>query len=726
ASAIYILNAINLIAVLKLKTKNFKTLLFFTSGIFILGAASFAGIIGKTVIKYPSGGVFLSYLYAAGGLCFAACAITFIIVNIKNLNYAQTALDLTVTMFLTAATAAILFFRLSIFGASFSAPDIARFLYLALSAGGISLIIYMLISSRAKNIGLFSIVILLCAVLFFFSNAVYASGVAANTGLISKFVGWLCVLCPTVITVFIKISFLKNICLNLFLNESRIKYAWLIFLPLVIALLTGEIKIADILIFSTVSVSYLILSLYIQINAANKKLLKSKTAYDELLNTQEEDRTYQLESALKNFKYLIHHDSLTGLLSRQRFFDMIDKQIKKRNNEKSLYLIILDINKFRFINQIYGFKIGDKILKQISELITDNFYSNSYIARTDSDEFSILCYDTDFEEINNKLSRIYLLLHNSIKAESYQLSISIRTGIAKYPKNASDRINLIKCAKASLAHAKKLNFSDYCLYNDEIQSKINRNAEIELALKKADIESEFSLNYQPIYDISGTKIAGVEALLRWNSPVLGQVSPKEFISIAEETGIILPLGQWVLSSAMKHIKELNSKHNCELFMGINISTIQLKNTNFIDKVCELIIENNIMPSWINFEITENLKITEQDEKTLTQITSMGINLSVDNFGTGYFSYNNFNKFSFDFIKINKSLIDNITSRQKDALTVKSIIAMAKILNIKVLASGVENNQQMELLSEMGCDYIQGYIYAKPVTLENLITNYLGH
>ncbi|NMC55791.1 MAG: hypothetical protein GYA50_01035, partial [Eubacteriaceae bacterium] len=211
ASAIYILNAINLIAVLKLKTKNFKTLLFFTSGIFILCSASFAGIIGKTVIKYPSGGVFLSYLYAAGGLCFAACAITFIIVNIKNLNYAQTALDLTVTMFFTAAAVWILFFRLSFFSASFSAPDISRFLYLALSAGGISLIIYMLISSRAKNIGLFSMVILLCAVLFFASNAVYASGVTANTSLVTKFVGWLCVLCPTVITVFIKISFLKNI-----------------------------------------------------------------------------------------------------------------------------------------------------------------------------------------------------------------------------------------------------------------------------------------------------------------------------------------------------------------------------------------------------------------------------------------------------------------------------------------------------------------------------------
>lgn len=626
----------------------------------------------------------------------------------------------------------ILFFRVKVFGqVVVSAFDIFQFLYLALDCTGITTFIFLFISARSEKIQIYKLMVFIGIIVFFIADTLFISGTLNSNYSYLKLTDWLYMLSLTMITLAVKIYYNKNKNAQepktavLYLNEGRVKYAWLIFIAPIFLYLSGALRLVDLAVFAVFIISYFILSLYIQKNIANEKQLISKTAYNEVLEKQLRQRNIELENANKNLKYLIHHDSLTGLLSRQRFFELADKQINKSRDGKILYLITMDIEKFRVINEFYGFTIGDKVLKRISENIREIFQGNSYIARTDSNEFSILFYDTKFEEINKKLKKIYLVLQSSIKVGSFQLCVSVRVGIAEYPKNAINRIDLIKCAKASLSQAKKLNSNSYYLYNDEIHKKILRNVQIELALRKADIESEFSIHYQPIFDISGMEIIGIEALARWDSPQIGQVSPGEFIAIAEETGIILNLGIWILETAMRHIKELNEKYNKALFIGINISPIQIKNTNFVDKVRELIFENGVMPNWINFEITENLKITEQDEKTLTQLTSMGINLSIDDFGQGYSSYNYLNKFSFDYIKICKDLIDNITFKQNDAQIVKSIIIMAKIMNIKVLAEGVETNKQMDLLYSMGCDYIQGFIYAKPVPFEQLKINYLA-
>lgn len=733
APFIFILNALVLLPIVKERVNNYISIFIFSLGIFIFGVAEVIWIIIENLFYLnPAYSIFLSYFYDIPNLCFVTAIIVYVILNIKNLHPVQMALDLVIVSFLTVGTITILFFRVRIFGfATYSAFDISQFLYLAFDAIGVATMIFLFISSRSKKIELYKLAVFIGAVVFFISDSLYVSGVIKSVYVSSKFIDWLYMFSLTLITMSFILNWLKNKDVSakqnrlLYLNEGRVKYAWLIFIVPVFIYFAGGHHMADLVVFAAVVISYLILSLYIQKDIANEKQLLSKTAYNEVLEKQLRQRNIELENANKSLKYLIQHDSLTGLLSRQRFFELADKQINKCRNGKILYLITMDIEKFGVINELYGFTIGDKVLRRISDNIRDIFQGNSHIARTDSNEFSILFYDTKFEDINKKLKKIYLVLQNSIKVGSFQLSVSVRVGIAEYPKNAINRVDLIKCAKASLSQAKKLNSNSYYLYNDEIHKKILRNVEIELALRKADINSEFSLHYQPIFDISGMKIIGIEALVRWSSPQIGQVGPVEFISIAEETGIILNLGAWIMETAMRHIKELNEKYNCAFFMGINISPIQLKNTNFVDKVRELIFENGVMPNWINFEITENLKITEQDEKTLTQLTSMGISLSIDDFGTGYSSYNYLNKFSFDYIKINKHLIDNITFKQNDAQIVKSIITMAKIMNIKVLAEGVETNQQMDLLYSMGCDYIQGFIYAKPVPFEQLKINYLA-
>lgn len=732
ACIIYITYALTLIPVCMKKTKNCVSVLFFSLGIFAFGIADAIWIIFQRLFNInPLSSIFLSYFYVITNLCFVAAVIMYVIINIKNLHPVQMALDITVVSLLSIGILTVLFFRVKVFGSvAVSAFDISQFLYLALDAIGIAAMIFLFISSRSEKIQIYNLMIFLGIVLFFISDSLYISEIVKGTHSYSKYIDWLYMLSMTVIVLAVNIRWQQNKdeplkqTETLYLNEGRIKYAWLIFSVPVLIFIVSGIHTADLIIFTTVTVSYLILSLYIQKNIVNEKLLKSQAAYAEILENQIKERTRQLEILNKNLKYLIQHDSLTGILSRVRFFELIDKQIKKCQNDEVLYLITIDVDKFRVINAVYGFNIGDKVLKQISEIIKENFDNNCYIARTDSNEFSILCYGAEFEDINAKLQRIYLILQHSIKVGTFQLSVNVRIGIVEYPKNARNRVDLVNCAKASLLHARNLNQSGYYLFNDEIQSKIRRSVEIELALKKADINNEFALHYQPIYDISGKKISGIEALIRWNSPSIGQVNPGEFIQIAEETGVILSLGEWILENAMRHIKEVNRKYSSDMFIGINISPIQLKNTNFIDKVRELIFDIGVLPNWINFEITENLKITEQDEKTLTQLTSMGIILSIDDFGTGYSSYNYLNKFSFDYLKISKHLIDNITCKQKDAQIVESIITMAKILKIKVLAEGVETNQQMGMLYDMGCDYIQGFIYAKPVPFNQLLEKYI--
>ncbi len=733
ACVIFIINALTLIPACKQKTKYRTSVILFALGIFSFGIVDTVWVvIDKLLYINPTSNVFLSCFYIITNICFVMAIILFVIASIKNMHPVQMVLDLTVVSFLTIGVLLILFFRIKVFGqVIFNAFDVLQFLYLALDCIGITTLIFLFISARSEKVQIYNLVVFVGIIVFFIADTLFIKGTISNNYSHLKLIDWLYMLSLTIVTLAVKIYYKRHKNAQesktavLYLNEGRVKYAWLIFIVPVFIYFAGGHHMTDLVVFAAVVISYLILSLYIQKDIANEKQLLSKTAYNEVLEKQLRQRNIELENANKSLKYLIQHDSLTGLLSRQRFFELADKQINKCRNGKILYLITMDIEKFGVINELYGFTIGDKVLRRISDNIREIFQGNSHIARTDSNEFCVLCYDTKFEEINKKLKKIYLVLQNSIKVSSFQLSVSVRVGIAEYPKNAINRIDLIKCAKTSLSQAKKLNSNSYYLYNDEIHKKILRNVEIELALRKADINSEFSLHYQPIFDISGMKIIGIEALVRWNSPQIGQVGPVEFISIAEETGIILNLGAWIMETAMRHIKELNEKYDCALFMGINISPIQLKNTNFVDKVRELIFENGVMPNWINFEITENLKITEQDEKTLTQLTSMGISLSIDDFGTGYSSYNYLNKFSFDYIKINKHLIDNITFKQNDAQIVKSIITMAKIMNIKVLAEGVETTQQMDLLYSMGCDYIQGFIYAKPVPFEQLKINYLA-
>lgn len=729
---IFIINSLTLIHIYNEKTKNHRSVFFFSLGIFIFGIAEVIWVImDKILLQNPVNNIFLSYLYVIPNLCFVTAVVIYFIVNMNIFHPAQMKLDISVVSVLTISTITILFFKAKVFGSvDFSAFDISQFLYLALDATGISIMIFLFISSRSQKFGIYNLITFLGILLYFISDILYVSGVINNTYVPSTFIDWLYMFSLILVSLSLKILWLKNKEVDNktetpYLNEGRVKYVWFVFgMPVLVFIING-INLTELIFFCSIITSYLVLSLYIQNNIANEKLLKSKTTYNKILEKQIKERTLQLESANKNLKYLLQHDSLTGLLSRQRFFELIDKQIKKCQYGTNFYLITIDVDKFRIINEVYGFNIGDKVLKRISALIKENFYDNSYIGRTEISEFSVLCFDTEFEEINIKLQKIYFILRNSFKVSTYQLSVNVRIGIAEYPKNALNRTELINCSKASLLYSKNLSSSGYYLFDEEIENKIRRNFNIEMELRKADINSEFDLHFQPIYDISGKNIKGLEALLRWSSPNLGQVSPAEFIPIAEETGIILVLGEWVMKNAMRYIKEFNNKCNSNLFVGINISPIQLKNTNFIDKVRELIFELGVMPNWLNFEITENLKITDQDEKTLAQLTSMGINLSIDDFGHGYSSYNYLNKFSFDYLKISKDLIDNITFKQKDAQIVKSIITMAKILNIKVLAEGVENNQQMQLLHRMGCDYIQGFIYAKPVSVSVLLNDYIN-
>ncbi len=605
----------------------------------------------------------------------------------------------------------------------FSLVLIPSFLYLAFDTIAITVVITVLVSSRRSQFwdrGLLTILVALLA--YMTADGLYVSGIFNQNYRSNGVVDWLFIVSLIMLSSGVKISFFEaSLTQSNTTNAESAQYnegpfwsaAWILLLPVLSAILHG-VHFQIILYYAFILIFYLVASLYVQNSISVEKMLTERTVHNTSLQVLVSERTAQLQT----INHMIQYDQLTGLLSRNRFLQIMASAIDQRKNPWPVHLAVVDIARFRNINNLYGHSVGDQILVQTANRLSVTVGQQASVARLGGNEFAVLFHEvSEFETVQAELVKLFLAFVEPIAINSFQIRLQIQVGLASYPNNAKDQDELMQCALVATEQAKRLKITGPFIYDKTIHQQIQRRQEIEMALRRVEMDREFSLFYQPQYSVGGDLLAGMEALVRWDCVSLPGIGPGEFIGVAEETGKILEIGRWVMKQAMLQIREWNILYRSTYQMGINISPLQIEDPNFLESVLHAIQETGVKPEWLNFEITESAAMGTQEHfgSILKALSDLGASVSIDDFGTGYSSYAYLKRYAVDFLKIDKALIDTLGEVSGDAQIVQAIIAMAKALNIKTVAEGVESAEQAKLLAAMGCDKIQGYVYGRPVS-----------
>lgn len=404
-------------------------------------------------------------------------------------------------------------------------------------------------------------------------------------------------------------------------------------------------------------------------------------------------------------------DELTKLPNRKSFSSDINNIIDySTENNKKFALLLIDIDDIKSINSSQGFEAGDLLLVRVATILKRFKKNNIYTYRFGADEFLIVIKDFD---IIDSLATITDTIFEVLNYEG----VSISGGISIFPDHSKTKDDLLKFANIAKNNAKKDESNQFKVFNPDMQKAFIRKMLLQNKMTTAVLESAFSLYYQPQFNVKTSNLRGFEALIRWRDKELGDISPALFIPLAEETGLIIPIGTWVLNTAFSTLKKWQIKYNFKGIMSVNISPKQLKQHNFIDELQNLLVRYNLSPSSIELEITEGIMIENMDDtiSKLKQIKDMGIRVSLDDFGTGYSSLSYLQMLPLDTLKIDKSFIRNITAKDGiQANITNSIINMVSKMGLDTIAEGVEKNDQLEILKKFDCNIIQGYLRGKPM------------
>ncbi|TYS75513.1 EAL domain-containing protein [Rossellomorea aquimaris] len=410
-------------------------------------------------------------------------------------------------------------------------------------------------------------------------------------------------------------------------------------------------------------------------------------------------------------------DYLTQLPNRRRFEEYIEEQIDfHREKDESFALLYMDLDRFKFINDRLGHFVGDELLKQVTERLK-NRSENQFTARLSGDEFAIcLPRLKTMDQPVNVAKEIIDILEKPFHYGDYDLFISTSIGIGVFPKDGEDGDSLVKNADTALSYAKGNGKNTYQVYTREMNQESYRKYCLERDMRKAVRQDEFRVHFQPKVNVKNEEIIGAEALLRWEHEEWGNISPAEFIPIAEDSGFITEIGIWVLQDVCRQQKEWSERGFPIVPVCINISPQHFLKKDVVEAVQSNITQYDIEPSWIELEITETSLIhySEVVQKTMTSLNEMGVKISLDDFGTGYSALSQLQNFKFDTLKIDQSFIKNVPVKSEDSVITKSLIEMAHGLGLDVVAEGVESKEQLEFLYQNHCDHVQGYIYSRPV------------
>lgn len=427
-------------------------------------------------------------------------------------------------------------------------------------------------------------------------------------------------------------------------------------------------------------------------------------------------------TAKERINFMAYHDALTKLPNRRYFKEKLEEVLNDyKSTSKQFSIMFIDLDRFKLINDTLGHNIGDLFLKEVAKRLRKSLGEEYIVSRQGGDEFTILIVDSNEDKVRQTGKQIIETLKEPFLIENTELFITPSIGISNYPADGTNTTELMKKADMAMYQAKKTGGNSCKLFNEPLEEQSTDRLLMETYLRKALDFKELELFYQPKIDLKTEKVVGVEALLRWNHPLLGMVSPIKFIPIAEETGLILPIGEWVIRTACEKIKEWEKISLEKTTIAVNLSIRQFYQPNLITMLKEIIEETKIDPTKLELEITESMTMDVKSASVILQeIKKLGIKISIDDFGTGYSSFNYIKHFPLDYLKIDKSFINDITNNIQNENIVKIIMLMAKNIGIKVIAEGVEREEQLEKIKEIECDEVQGYLLSKPISEKEII------
>lgn len=421
------------------------------------------------------------------------------------------------------------------------------------------------------------------------------------------------------------------------------------------------------------------------------------------------------KKSVERFEYLSHHDSLTALPNRV-FFEKKMKQALSEAKEtgSSIALLYLDLDHFKNINDTMGHDIGDLLLKKVSTKLHENIRSSDMVARLGGDEFAIILHNIqDSENVKQIARKIIEKFETKIRVQDNNYIVTVSIGIAIFPRDGFDVVTLLKHADTSMYRAKRNGKNQFFCFSMEMNHETQREMKILNGLQNAIQNNEFFLVYQPIIDLKNNRCFGMEALLRWQHPELGLIMPAEFLKQAEDIYIIQKIGRWVLRHVLIEYKTHKWKH---LFISINLTAKELNIDHLVDGILQLVKQVGVHLPNLIFEITETsvMRYTKELAVKFKKLMEVGIKIAVDDFGTGYSSLQYLRQLPISIIKIDKLFVDEIGLQTNAEIIIKSIIHLAHNLKIRVIAEGVEKEEQIAFLKENNCDYIQGYYFSKPI------------
>ncbi len=420
-------------------------------------------------------------------------------------------------------------------------------------------------------------------------------------------------------------------------------------------------------------------------------------------------------------------DPLTQLATRALFLDRLEQAIAgaKRHNH-SLGVLILDLDRFRLINDSLGTQLGDEMLKEVAVRLTRCLRTSDSVARIGADEFGLLLTDIDegTGAVRNSgfvARKIYEALAEPTRLGFQDVEISVAIGITLFPQDATEAASLLKNAETALDHARRRGRNNYQFFSADMAEAARQRFALESSLRHALEGDELRLYYQPQVDLKTGHVFGAEALIRWIHPERGMVSPAEFIPVAEETGLILPIGEWVIRTACQQIAQWQSMDLPPIRVGVNLSALQFQRQNLVFIIKDALMQTGVEPSLLDLEITESaiMEDVEKAVKMLGEISELGVHLSIDDFGTGYSSLSQLRHFPFKTLKIDRSFVSSITENSGDKAIVNAIIAMAHSLDQKVIVEGLETEEQLAILRALNCNQMQGFLFSAPVPAAEL-------
>ncbi len=422
------------------------------------------------------------------------------------------------------------------------------------------------------------------------------------------------------------------------------------------------------------------------------------------------------KKAEETINHLAYHDPLTDLPNRILFFDRLTVALANaKRNKQMLAMMFIDLDRFKMVNDMMGHAMGDQLLKKVGRQLQACVRSNDTVARIGGDEFTILLPDINREEDAAKVAqKIIGELKKPWHINGYEFQITVSVGIVLYPNDGEDAETLTKNADTAMYRAKEQG-DNYQFYTPSMNIKNIRRMEIEVALRKAMENGELQIYYQPQVNIAKGLIVGFEALIRWNHPEKGVILPIEFINVAEDTGLVIPIGEWVLKTACAQNKAWQDAGYPPVRMAVNLSAYQFRQKNLVDMIVSILRETGLEPRWLELEITESTAMQDVEFSLIMmkRLRDMGIRIAMDDFGTGYSSLGYLRKFPLTTLKIDRSFVHDVLTDLEDAAIVATIIVMAQNLKLNVIIEGVENEEQLAFFEQQECYEMQGYLFSKP-------------